>query len=115
QEKRRAILVLEIAPGTSEFHHVQGLAKFLANDLPSLTTVAWVPETVRGNHVVLALACQEIIMRPEASLGDIGLGKPLDLDEQSFIVNLVNRRHNAKLSQALVLGMMDPAKAVIRA
>lgn len=113
QEKRRGILVLEIAPGTSEFHHVQGLAKFLVSDLPSLTTVAWVPETVRGNHVVLALACQEIITRPDASLGDIGLGKPLELDEQSFIVNLVNRRHNAKLSEALVLGMMDPAKEVI--
>lgn len=113
QEKRRGILVLEISPGTSEFHHVQGLAKYLATELPSLTTVAWVPETVRGNHVVLALACQEIIMRPDASLGDIGLGKALDLDEQSFIINLVNRRHNAKLSEALVLGMMDPQKEVI--
>lgn len=113
QEKRRGILVLEVTPGTSEFHHVQGLAKYLSADLPTLTTVAWVPESVRGNHVVLALACNEIIMKPDASLGDIGLGKPLDLDEQSFIVNLVNRRHNKKLSEALVLGMMDPAKEVI--
>lgn len=113
QENRRGILVLEITPGSSQFHHIQGLAKFLSSDLPSLTTVAWVPETVRGNHVVLALACQEIIMKPGASLGDIGLGKALDLDEQSFIVNLVNRRHNSKLSEAIALGMADPQKEVI--
>ena len=40
-------------------------------------------------------------MKPDASLGDIGLGKALDVDEQSFVVNLVNRRHNPKLSEAL--------------
>ena len=113
QENRRGILVLEITPGSSQFHHIQGLCKFLTTDLPSLTTVAWVPETVRGNHVILALACQEIIMKPGASLGDIGLGKALELDEQSFIVNLVNRRHNSKLSEAIALGMADPQKEVI--
>lgn len=113
QEKRRGILVLEIAPGSSPFHQVHGLAKFLTTELPSLTTVAWVPGTVTGNHVILALACQEIVMDPQASLGDIGLGTPLDQDEQSIVINLINRRHNRKLSEALVLGMLDRQKEVL--
>jgi len=107
QEKRRGILVIEIRPGSSPFHQILGLARFLSSDVPSLTTVAYIPETVTGNHVVLALACKEIVMHPDAGLGDIGLGKPLDHDEQAFVVNLVNRRHNRKLSEALVLGMLD--------
>src|SRR6516162_9452150 len=107
QEKRRGILVIEIRPGSSPFHQILGLARFLSADVPSLTTVAYIPETVTGNHVVIALACKEIVMHPDAGLGDIGLGKPLDPDEQAFVVNLVNRRHNRKLSEALVLGMLD--------
>ncbi|MGQ0634247.1 MAG: NfeD family protein [Planctomycetaceae bacterium] len=107
REKRKGILVLEISPGSSPFHQVQGLARFLANDLPALTTVAWVPAPVTGNHVVLALACSEIIMHPDASLGDISLGTPLDADQRNFVVNLANRRHNRQISEALVLGMLD--------
>jgi membrane-bound serine protease (ClpP class) len=113
QEKRRGVFVLEIAPGSSPFHQVQGLAKFLSTEVPSLTTVAWIPETVTGNHVILALACQEIVMAPEASLGDISLGLPVDRDEQSFVINLVNRRHNQKVNEALVLGMLDRQKEIL--
>lgn len=113
QERRRGILVLEISPGSSQFHQINGLAKFLAGELPSITTVAWVPETVTGNHVILALACQEIVMAPDASLGDISLGTPLDQDEQTFVVNLANRRHNRKLSEALVLGLLDRQKEML--
>jgi membrane-bound serine protease (ClpP class) len=115
QESRRAVLVLEISPGSSPFHQVRGLAKFLTTELTEsrLRTVAWVPETVTGSHVILALACQEIVMAPAASLGDIGLGQPLDQDEQSFVVNLVNRRHNNKVSEALALGMLDRQKEVL--
>jgi membrane-bound serine protease (ClpP class) len=113
QEKRRGVLVLEILPGSSPFHQVLGLARFLSTELPSLTTVAYISEKLTGNHVVLALACQEIIMRPEAELGDISLGTPLDRDEESFVVSLVNRRHNRKVNEALVWGMLDPQKKVL--
>ncbi|HAH46064.1 MAG TPA: hypothetical protein DCM07_14660, partial [Planctomycetaceae bacterium] len=68
--------------------------------------------TVIGNNVVLALACDEIVMHPDAELGDIGYGKALDQDEREFVLSIVEKRHNAKLSRALVLGMMDPQQAV---
>ncbi|MBI3862220.1 MAG: hypothetical protein HY290_10025 [Planctomycetia bacterium] len=113
QEKRRGVLVLEILPGSSPFHQVLGLARFLSTEVSSLTTVAYIPEKLTGNHVVLALACHEIVMRPDAELGDVSLGTPLDPDEQSFVVNLVNRRHNRKVNEALALGMLDRQKEVL--
>src|SRR5438128_2013480 len=41
QEKRRGILIVEIRPGSSPFHQILGLAKFLSSDVPLLTTVAF--------------------------------------------------------------------------
>ena len=115
QEKRPCFLILEITNGSSPFHQVQGLAKLLTSSrLSRVTTVAWIPKTVTGNNVVVALACKEIIMHPDAELGDIGLGKAVDLDERDAVVNLVEKRRNTKLSRALVLGMMDPQQAVMK-
>ena len=113
QERRKAILVLEITDGPSRFGDVRELALYLSTELPSVTTVAWVPKDLRGNNVILALACNEIILAPKASLGDIGRGKVVEPDAQSFVVNMVNRRHNPKLSEALVSGMMDPQKEIV--
>ena len=49
QEGRPAYLVLQVEAGTSQFHHVQGLAKFLTSaQIKNVTTVAWVPQTVTG-------------------------------------------------------------------
>jgi membrane-bound serine protease (ClpP class) len=113
KEKRKAVLVLEVKPGTSQFHHVQGLAKFLTTEVPDVLTVAWIPETVRGNQAVVALACREIVMAPSAEFGDLGLGKALDPDEQAFVYRLANLRHNVRLSEALLRGMCDPQAEVI--
>jgi membrane-bound serine protease (ClpP class) len=115
-QHRRAILVLEITPGSSPFYQVYGLATFLTSiDIADVKTVAWVPETVTGNNVILALACNEILMHPDAELGDIGRGKPLNRDEQHDVVRLVEKRHNPRVAQALVLGMMDSDQATLRA
>jgi membrane-bound serine protease (ClpP class) len=114
-QHRRAILILEITPGSSPFHQVQGLATFLTSvDIADVKTIAWVPETVTGNNVILALACNEIVMQPDAELGDIGRGKPLDRDEQHDVERLVEKRHNPLISTALVRGMMDADSATLR-
>ncbi len=115
QSNQTGYLILKISPGSSPFHQVQGLAKFLASSkLSNLKTIAWIPETVIGNNVVLALACNEIVMHPDAELGDIGYGKSVDRDEREFILSMVEKRHNTKLSRALALGMMDPQQAVLK-
>ena len=116
QDGRPAFLVLQLEPGTSQFHHVQGLAKFLTSaQVSNLTTVAWIPQTVTGPNVMIALACKQIVMHPDAELGDIGRGKPLDPDEQQAALALAQKRHNPKLNAALVRGMMDQQVQLLRA
>lgn len=111
-----AILVLEITPGSSKFGAVRDLAQFLTSaEVSKLRTVAWIPESVDGNNVVVALACNEIVMHPDAELGDIGRGQAVDPADADFVLRLVERRHNAKLSPAIVRGMLDPQVAVLRA
>lgn len=115
QEDRPAVLILQIEPGTSQFHHVQGLAKFLTSaQLSNVTTVAWIPATVTGPNVLVALACKQIVMEPDAELGDIGRGKPLEPDEQQAILALAQKRHNIKINSAIVRGMMDPQEQLWR-
>lgn len=115
KERKPAFLVLELRPGTSQMYQVQGLAKFLSSSqISHVTTVAWIPESVKGNNVVVALGCKEIVMHPDASLGDIGLGKPVELDDQEAILQMVRRRHNRKLSPALAKGMMDQNMTVFK-
>ena len=115
QEGRAAFLVLQIEPGTSAFHHVQGLAKFLTSaQVANVTTVAWIPETVTGPNVLVALACRQIVMHPDAELGDIGRGKPLDKEEQEAVLAVVQKRHNSKINAAIARGMMDQQEQLWR-
>src|SRR5690606_28504537 len=46
---------------------------------------------------------------------DIGRGQAVDAADADFVLRLVERRHNPKLSPALVRGMLDPQVAVLRA
>lgn len=117
-EGRSALLILEIGPGTSRFGSIRDLAKELTSaKFGSLRTIAWIPQPndkkrIDGYNVILALACKEIVMHPDAELGDIGRGKALDAEEQQFVLSLVEKRLNPKLSIALVTGLMDPQKAI---
>jgi membrane-bound serine protease (ClpP class) len=115
KQGRRAVLVLEITPGSSDFHQVYGLADFLASaELLKVTTVAWIPKTVIGHNAILALACNEIIMHPDAVLGDVGRGEPLDKDKQQSVLSIVRKVHNLQVSPALAQGMMDPELSVLK-
>lgn len=108
-EGRPAVLILEITRGTSSFGAVLDLAKFLtAPEIASVRTVAWVPESVDGNNVILALACDEIVMHPDASLGDVGRGETADKDVKSFVLNMVGGHHNSRVNRSLAEAMLDP-------
>lgn len=115
REDREAILVLEIPSGSSRFGQVSDLARRLTSaDVSRVRTIAWLPETVEGYHSVIALACHDIVMDPDAALGDIGRGEALPQEEQDFILSIVNRRRNSRLSQGVVRAMMDPAVELLR-
>ncbi|MEX0727484.1 MAG: NfeD family protein [Planctomycetaceae bacterium] len=115
KDHQEAVLILEITPGTSPYHQAYAMAKLLTSQMTShIRTVAWVPDTVTGYNVLLALACKEIVMHPYAELGDVGRGQPLDADEQQSILSLVENRHNQKVNRALVQGMFDQQASVLR-
>ena len=115
REKRQAILVLEILAGSSRQGQIHDLAKVLISpELGSVRTVAWIPKSLDGNHVILALACHDIFMHPTAALGDIGRGTALSNVEQNFVLDIVDRGRNLRMSRAIAKAMMDPAGAVMR-
>lgn len=114
-EGRDAYLVIEVTPGGSEFHHVYALADFLTTEpLNGLKTIAWVPETVTGNTAIVALACNEIVMHPDASLGDFGRGKALAEDQQQIVRAMVAKRRNRLVNEALAEAMMNPATILLQ-
>jgi len=120
QEDRDAVLVLELERGTSMFGQVSDLAKELTSArYPRVRTVAWIPRHEKGRPLdgyiaIVALACREIVMHPDAEFGNVGSGKPLEEDEQLSVINLVEKRYNTKLSGALAAGLVNPAETVLR-
>ncbi|MCA9090083.1 MAG: hypothetical protein KDA90_15790 [Planctomycetaceae bacterium] len=115
KEQREAFLILELTPGASQFHHTYALAEFLATEsLANLTTIAWIPESIEGNNVFVALACQEIVMHPDAAIGDMGRGKALPRDQQTIIKGIVEKRRNKKVNTAIAEGLMDPATVLLQ-
>ncbi|SFI57255.1 NfeD family protein [Planctomicrobium piriforme] len=115
RENRQAFVIFEIKPGASPFHSCYALADFLtAEPLDKVTTVAWVPETVTGMNVLVALACRDIVLGPQASLGDMGNGKALPADQQAIVKSIIERRRNPRVSVPLVTALMDPAVSLLQ-
>lgn len=115
EERRPTSLILEVRPGTSQFHHVYALANFLTStDIANVNTIAWVPDTVVGHNVIPALSCSEIVMHPDAQIGDIGLGNPLPADQQQFVREMVAKRRNTKVNESLASALMDPGATLVQ-
>lgn len=114
QENRKPFLVLEIASGVSEFHQVYGLADLLTSQaLSGITSIAWVPQDVTGPNALVALACNEIVMHPDAKLGDLGRGRALPPDQQQIVLAVIAKRNNSRVNEALATAMMDPQSTLM--
>ncbi|QDU91395.1 hypothetical protein Pla175_48170 [Pirellulimonas nuda] len=125
---RRGVLVLWLDPQTpkqgeapfgqgAEFERVLGLARFLASDsAQGVKTVAYIPETIKGHGVLLALACEEIVMAPDAELGEAGIDedprRPIERGIESLYVQIADARRTAP--EAIVRGMLDRRLEVLR-
>lgn len=109
----RPILVFEFrkgesAPGTSEFGASYDLANYILSKLKGAKyTVAYVPEPLNGYAVLAALACDEIVMGPDASLGPITPeGHATDPAFREPVRFLAQRKGR---DADLLLGMLDKA------
>ncbi len=120
QGQERPIVVLEFWPpadgtgASSEFGRALHLARFLATPrLSGVRTVAYLPKTIKGHAVLVALACEEIIMHPDAQIGAAGV-------EEANIDPTVRRGYSEiadyrrTIPSAVALGMLDPELHVQR-
>jgi membrane-bound serine protease (ClpP class) len=99
----------EVRPGSSSYGTAYDLATFISTQLTGARErVAYVPEPLSGYGVLAVLACGEIVLGPEASLGPIAVeGRKADRAQREFIRVLANRTGREDLVD-LMLGMLDP-------
>lgn len=119
--KARPVLVFrfDIPQGQDEFGRGSKLgacvdiARFLSSEtLNAATTVAYLPKSIKGHAVLVALACDEIIMDPEATIGAAGIDeKHIDDSVRAFYREISGRRRTVPVE--LALAMLDPAMEVL--
>lgn len=83
----RPVLVFEFAAPAdqsglgSDFGRSLELAHYLASrELSAVKTVAYIPRSVKGHAVLAAMACEEIVMGPDAQIGEAGIDETPELD-----------------------------------
>lgn len=122
---RRPTLVVELAPDErsgvdgvgGKFETAFSLARFLASrETTEVRTVAWLPRTVRGHGVLVALACEQIAMGPEAELGDAAADEPAGEAVSPTVVagyrEIAESRRTAPT--AIAASMIDAAVEAVR-
>lgn len=113
------IFQFEIAPdgrdfaASSEFGASYQLADFLSSDrLSDATAVAYLPETIEGHAVLVAIACEQLAMGPTAEIGPAGVHEPtISAPLRSAYKEIANRRKS--MPAEVALGLLDPARKVL--
>lgn len=116
----RPVLVLEFsspdgnAGDTSQFERSLALARFLSSSkLSRLRTVAYIPKAVKGHAVLAVMACNEIVMREDAELGEAGISEPVIEDSvRNAYKDIAQRR--GLFPVPFALAMLDRQLAVYR-
>ncbi|MCC9606494.1 hypothetical protein LOC68_17575 [Blastopirellula sp. JC732] len=116
----RPVLILELRPGRggsaddSQFERCLALARFLTStEMSRVRTVAYLPESVTGHAVLLPLACEQIIMAPDAQLGDAGIKeKSISETMRKAYEEIAGFRNS--LPQAIAVAMLDRQEQVFR-
>ena len=87
------------------------LAKFIARDMSGVKTVAYIPRTIKGHAVLAAMACSEIVMAPDAEMGEAGIDeKSIDATMQIAYKEIADVHKT--VPPAIALGMLDKSLKV---
>jgi membrane-bound serine protease (ClpP class) len=98
----------------SNYYAAQELANLLSSDkLAGVRTVAYLPGPVAGHAVLPVIACQEIIMAKDATIGAAGVDeKVITPAMRSVYADIAGRRRT--VPAVVALGMLDSALEVLR-
>ncbi|MBN2291174.1 MAG: hypothetical protein JXM70_02040 [Pirellulales bacterium] len=121
KQQARPVLIFQfqIPDGQDEFGRGSklgvcvDLARYLSSDaLNAATTVAYIPKSIKGHAVLAALACDEIIMAPGATIGTAGIDEErIDDSVRAFYREIASRRRTVQVE--LALAMLDPELEVL--
>ncbi len=123
REAGRPVVVFELVPTRSkfgegtEFGRALDLARYLSSrELSAIKTVAYIPRSIKGHGVLRALACEEIVMAPDAEIGDAGIDEPaqdaVDATVLSGYRQIADRRRT--VPTAVAIGMLDRQAQVLK-
>jgi membrane-bound serine protease (ClpP class) len=121
----RPTLILELVPqrrnagygeGT-DFTRALSIADFLTRpEVSAVKTVAYIPRTIKGHGVLIALACEEIVMSPDAELGNAGIDedptRAVDPKKVGSYREVAAARRT--VPEAIALGMIDRRRGVVK-
>ena len=123
---RRPILILELVPARrqgsfgegTDFERAFSLARYLTSspETSAVKTVAYVPRSIKGHGVLIALACEEIVMAPEAEIGDAGIDEDESRSVDEGLVSSYQQIAAARrtVPEAIALGMLDRRAEVLK-
>ena len=118
----RPVFVLEFAvpEGTvdagqgTQFEDAHKLARFLTSDeLNGASTVAYVPKSLKGHAVMVAMACEQIIMGPAATMGDAGADEKV-INNTLIAAYEEMARSRRTVPAEVALGMLDKSRQVLK-
>src|SRR5690606_27147299 len=87
-----------------------------SEDMSGVKTVAYIPRTVKGHAVLVALACEEIAIAPTAEFGEAGRDEDRDRPIEPTVIEGYRQIARARRSapEAIVVGLVDPAVEVVQ-
>ncbi|MCA9258982.1 MAG: hypothetical protein KDA61_07270, partial [Planctomycetales bacterium] len=117
-DARRPALVLEMAPmqgaaeggAGSQFERAFALAELVSSrEFAEVKTIAWIPQSLRGHGVLVAAACEEIVMAEEAVIGEAGVDETEGRAMRRAVVEAYREIASSRgaLPSALAVAMVD--------
>lgn len=98
----------------SKFGSAYELAEFISGpQLAGVQTIAYVPKSVRGHAVLVAIACESIVMAEDAQIGDAGAAEAqIDPTELAGYAEIAKRKQT--VPPELAMGLLDRSREVLQ-
>jgi membrane-bound ClpP family serine protease len=98
----------------SQFGGAYELAEFISGpQLNGVQTVAYLPKSIQGHAVLVAIACDAIVMAENAEIGAAGVDEAhVDAPEVAAYKEIASRRQT--IPPEIAMGLLDPQREVLQ-